>query len=168
MLGNSIHNKSRSNAIVYDFVIKNKFRYRVVTLSMGYYILFDYVHVFYVLLFTRYSCNIANVCVKHQSINQSMIYYYLLLTKRKYMHNISVRQCIHLRIECILLKFHWGMKALTETQVWKRWPKYIFNWNVLRSTLSYPNETSKECIENVLRSTLSYPYETSKECIQFL
>ena len=133
---------------------------------MGYYILFDYVHVFYVLLFTRYSCNIANVCVKHQSINQSMIYYYLLLTKRKHMHSISVRQCIHLRIECILLKFHWGMKALTETQVWKRWPKYIFNWNVLRSTLSYPNETSKECIENVLRSTLSYPYETSKECIQ--
>jgi hypothetical protein len=92
---------------------------RVVTLSMGYYILFDYVHVFYVLLFTRYSCNIANVCVKDQSINQSMIYYYLLLTKRKYMHNISVRQCIHLRIECILLKFE----------------------NVLRSTLSYPNET---------------------------
>jgi hypothetical protein len=83
---------------------KNKFRYRVVTLSMGYYILFDYVHVFYVLLFTRYSCNIANVCAKHQSINQSMIYYYLLLTKRKYMHNISVRQCIHLRTECILLK----------------------------------------------------------------
>jgi hypothetical protein len=36
--------------------------------------------------------------------------------------------------------------------VWKRWPKYIFNEalhveNVVRSTLSYPNETSKECIQ---------------------
>jgi hypothetical protein len=44
---------------------------------------------------------------------------------------------IHLRIECILLKFHWGMKALTEVHV----------ENVVRSTLSYPNETSKECSE---------------------
>jgi hypothetical protein len=49
---------------------------------MGYYILFDYVHVFYVLLFTRYSCNIANVCVKHQSINQS-IHDLLLFTINK-------------------------------------------------------------------------------------
>jgi hypothetical protein len=40
---------------------------------------------------------------------------------------------IYLRIECILLKFHWGMKALTEVHTY-----------VLRSTLSYPNETSKE------------------------
>ena len=40
-------------------------------------------------------------------------------------------------IECILLKFHWGMKALTEVHV----------ENVVRSTLSYPNETSKECIQ---------------------
>jgi hypothetical protein len=33
--------------------------------------------------------------------------------------------------------------------VWKRWPKYIFNEaeNVVRSTLSYSNETSKECIQ---------------------
>jgi hypothetical protein len=44
--------------------------------------------------------------------------------------------------------------------------------NVVRPTLSYPNETSKECgalhVENVVRSTFSYPNETSKECIQFL
>jgi hypothetical protein len=33
--------------------------------------------------------------------------------------------------------FHWGMKALTEVHV----------ENVVRSTLSYPNETSKECIQ---------------------
>jgi hypothetical protein len=32
-----------------------------------------------------------------------------------------------------------------------------------------PNETSKEYlhVENVVRSTLSYPNENSKECIQF-
>ena len=38
--------------------------------------------------------------------------------------------------------------------VWKRWSNYIFNM--------------KRFIENVLRSTLSYANETSKECIQFL
>jgi len=43
----------------------------------------------------------------------------------------------YLTIECILLKFHLGMKALTE----------VHFENVLRSTLSYPNETSKECIQ---------------------
>jgi hypothetical protein len=45
-----------------------------------------------------------------------------------------------IRIECILLKFHWGMKALTEAVS-------LHVENVLRSTLSYPNETSKECIQ---------------------
>jgi hypothetical protein len=40
--------------------------------------------------------------------------------------------------------------------VWKRWSNYIFNMKRTRF------------IANVLRSTLSYPNETSKECIQFL
>jgi len=53
-----------------------------------------------------------------------------------------------LRIECILLKFHWGMKALIEAH--------------------FQHEALLRFIENVLRSTLSYPNETSKECIQFL
>ena len=53
-----------------------------------------------------------------------------------------------IRIECILLKFHWGMKALIE--------------------LHFQHETLPRFIENLLRSTLSYPNETSKECIQFL
>ena len=39
------------------------------------------------------------------------------------------------------MKFHWGMKALIELPL----PRFIEN--VLRSTLSYPNETSKECIQ---------------------
>jgi hypothetical protein len=29
-------------------------------------------------------------------------------------HLMRLRDMKHLRIECILLKFHWGMKALTE------------------------------------------------------
>jgi hypothetical protein len=53
-----------------------------------------------------------------------------------------------IRIECILLKFHWGMKALIE--------------------LHFQHETLPRFIENLLRSTLAYPNETSKECIQFL
>ena len=40
--------------------------------------------------------------------------------------------------------------------VWKCWSNYIFNMK------------HSSFIENVLRSTLSYPNETSKECIQFL
>ena len=47
---------------------------------------------------------------------------------QKYEKSVS----FHLRIECILLKFHCGMKALT---------KVHFQWsveNVVRSTLSYP------------------------------
>ena len=49
-----------------------------------------------------------------------------------------------MRIECIILKFHWGMKALIELHFQhEAW--YIEN--VLRSTLSYPNESSKECIQ---------------------
>ena len=55
---------------------------------------------------------------------------------------------IIIRIEWILLKFHWGMKALIE--------------------LHFQHEALPLFIENVLRSTLSYPNETSKECIQFL
>ena len=55
---------------------------------------------------------------------------------------------IIIRIECILLKFHWGMKALIE--------------------LHFQHEALLHFIENVLQSTLSYPNETSKECIQFL
>ena len=51
-------------------------------------------------------------------------------------------------MECILLKFHWGMKALIEAH--------------------FQHEALPCFIENVLRSTLSYPNETSKECIQFL
>jgi len=46
------------------------------------------------------------------------------------------------------LKFHWGMKALIEAH--------------------FQHEALLRFIENVLRSTLSYPNETSKECIQFL
>jgi hypothetical protein len=50
------------------------------------------------------------------------------------------------RIECILLKFHWGMKALTEVHF--QWSAVVLHVeNVARSTLSYPNETSKECIQ---------------------
>jgi hypothetical protein len=55
--------------------------------------------------------------------------------------NFNIPVVVYLRIECILLKFHWGMKALTEVH---------FQWialhveNVVRSTLSCPNETSKE------------------------
>jgi hypothetical protein len=48
-----------------------------------------------------------------------------------------------IRIESILLKFHWSMKALIELHF--QLPRFIEN--VLRSTLSYPNETSKECIQ---------------------
>ena len=55
---------------------------------------------------------------------------------------------MHLRIECILLKFHWGMTALTEVH---------FQWSAVALH-----------VKNVVRSTLSYPNETSKECIQFL
>jgi hypothetical protein len=29
-------------------------------------------------------------------------------------NSICKKDMVHLRIECILLKFHWGMKALTE------------------------------------------------------
>ena len=46
------------------------------------------------------------------------------------------------------MKFHWGMKALIE--------------------LHFQHEALPCFIENVLRSTLSYPNETSKKCIQFL
>ena len=46
------------------------------------------------------------------------------------------------------MKFHWGMKALIE--------------------LHFQHEALPCFIENVLRSTLSYPNKTSKECIQFL
>ena len=53
-----------------------------------------------------------------------------------------------IRIECILLKFHWGMKALIG--------------------LHFQHEALLRFIENVLQSMLSYPNETSKECIQFL
>ena len=53
-----------------------------------------------------------------------------------------------IRIEYILLKFHWGMKALIG--------------------LHFQHEALSRFIENVLRLTLSYPNETSKECIQFL
>jgi hypothetical protein len=49
---------------------------------------------------------------------------------------------IIIRIEYILLKFHWGMKALIELHF-----QHEFIENVLRSTLSYPNETLKECIQ---------------------
>ena len=49
---------------------------------------------------------------------------------------------LYLRVECILLKFHWGMKALTEVHF-----QSLPVENVVRSTLSYPNETSKECIQ---------------------
>ena len=55
---------------------------------------------------------------------------------------------IIIRIECILLKFHWGMKAFIE--------------------LHFQHKALPCFIENVLRSTLSYSNETSKECIQFL
>jgi hypothetical protein len=47
-----------------------------------------------------------------------------------------------------LLKLHWGMKVLIE--------------------LHFQHEAVLRFIENVLRSMLSYPNETSKECIQFL
>ena len=50
-----------------------------------------------------------------------------------------------MRIECILLKFHWGMKALIELHFQHEAPRFIEN--VLRSTLSYPNETATECIQ---------------------
>ena len=52
---------------------------------------------------------------------------------------------IIIRIECILLKFHWGMKALTEVHF--QWSTAIHVENIVPSMLSYPNETSKECIQ---------------------
>ena len=47
------------------------------------------------------------------------------------------------------MKFHWGMKALIEAHF-----QHGFIENVLRSTLSYPNETSKECIQFLNESSL--------------
>ena len=44
------------------------------------------------------------------------------------------------------MKFHWGMKALIELH-FQHEARWRFIENVLRSTLSYPNETSKECIK---------------------
>ena len=46
------------------------------------------------------------------------------------------------------LKFHWGMKALIESH--------------------FQHEALLRFIENILRSTLSYPNETLQECIKFL
>jgi hypothetical protein len=61
--------------------------------------------------------------------------------------NVIMFLCVALDKKCILIR---------------KWS------HVYKRDVSYPNETSKECIKNVLRSTLSYPNETSKECIQFL
>ena len=59
------------------------------------------------------------------------------------------------------MKFHWGMKALIELHFQhEALPRFIEN--VLRSMLTALH------VENEVRSTLSYPNETSKECIQFL
>jgi hypothetical protein len=57
---------------------------------------------------------------------------------------------IIIRIECILLKFHWGMKVLIELHLQHK-ALLRFIENVLRSTLSYPNETSKECIQFLIQ-----------------
>jgi hypothetical protein len=58
--------------------------------------------------------------------------------------NISMKNWSN--VECILLKFHWGMKALIELHFQhEALPRFIEN--VLRSTLSYPNETSKDYIK---------------------
>jgi hypothetical protein len=55
----------------------------------------------------------------------------------------------YLRIECILLKFQWGMQALTEVH-FQLSAAALHVENVVRSTLSYPNKTSKECIQFLL------------------
>ena len=49
-------------------------------------------------------------------------------------------------IECILLKFHLGYESLIKLHFQHfQLPRFIEN--VLRSTLSYPNKISKECIQ---------------------
>ena len=54
--------------------------------------------------------------------------------------------------------------------VWKHWSKHIFNmkrdWKCTSVSAFIPQRT--RFIENVIGSTLSYPNETSKECIHFL
>jgi hypothetical protein len=65
-------------------------------------------------------------------------------------HNIFFFWCdlnIIIRIEYILLKLHWGMKALIE--------------------LHFQHEALPHFIENVPQSTPPHPNEASKECIQF-
>ena len=61
--------------------------------------------------------------------------------------------------------FFWNFIGL-----WKRWSNYIFNMkrfikNVLRSTLSYPNETSKEYIQ-FLNTTTKYTLEKNEGTIK--
>ena len=83
-----------------------------------------------------------------------------------------------IRIECILLKLHWGMKALIELHFQHEvLIELHFQHEVLIELhfqhevlieLHFQHEALPRFIENVLQSSLSYPNETSKECIQFL
>ena len=82
-------------------------------------------------------------------------YCHNLLKDRTLLESRNTIYHIIIRIECILLKFHWGMKALTEVHFqWSALALHVEN--VVRSTLSYPNETSKECIQFLNESTLSW------------
>ena len=83
-------------------------------------------------------------------------------TKNSTILNFGVILNIIIRIECILLKFHWGMKALIELHFQHEALRFIEN--VLRSTLSYPNETSKECIQ-FLNTKEKHSVLTSRENI---
>jgi hypothetical protein len=60
---------------------------------------------------------------------------------------------IYLRIECILLKFHWGIKALTEVHTY-----------VLRSTLSYPNEPLLFTIHLICNYTCLLTWQCYSTC----
>jgi hypothetical protein len=67
--------------------------------------------------------------------------------------NIPIYNII--RIECILLKFHWGMKALIEL--------HFQHENVLRSTLSYPNKTDGHDITEILLEVASSTINQSED-----
>ena len=68
---------------------------------------------------------------------------------------------IIIRFECILLKFHWGMKALIEAH-------FQHEAIPLRSTLSYPNETLKECIQFLSNQNISVKWRVSYKRQQLL
>jgi hypothetical protein len=98
------------------------------------------------LIFISVFCTSVRITC-HENHSSTLIQYHTLPVFGFIAHYFNYLPEVYLRIECILLKFHWGMKALTEVHFQWSWSPW-YSWNTAESGIEHYKSNQSNQISN--------------------